>query len=222
MLRLAPLLASLLTRDLGAALRRLRRSALVWALAGLFALAAYAAGLIAAGLALATVVAPAVAALAVLGGGAYVADAHLPALLAEDLPRAEAVLVVKSERRLHLLRDGVPYRSYAVALGGNPAGHKQQEGDQRTPAITALRRMGLATAWRAPDGGLNGVWVQAVGRDGRANGAPEMANTTIPGNQFDPAVSRVGTTRNYFVVWTASGTAPGDGTNIILRRFMGP
>ncbi|PTD95027.1 L,D-transpeptidase family protein [Pseudothauera lacus] len=75
----------------------------------------------------------AVAALAVLGGGAYVADAHLPALLAEDLPRAEAVLVVKSERRLHLLRDGVPYRSYAVALGGNPAGHKQQEGDQRTP-----------------------------------------------------------------------------------------
>lgn len=95
-------------------------------------------------------------------------------------------------------------------------------GDQRTPAIAGLRRMSMVAAWRAPDGGLNGVWVQMVGRDGRTSGAPEMANTTIPGNQFDPAVGRVGTTRNYFVVWTASGTAPGDGTNIVIRRYMGP
>lgn len=65
MLRLAPLLASLLTRDIGATLRRLRRSALVWALVGVFALAAYAAGLIAAGLALAVHYPPATAALMV-------------------------------------------------------------------------------------------------------------------------------------------------------------
>lgn len=65
MLRLAPILASLLTRDLGAALRRLRRSALVWALVGVFALAAYAAALIAAGLALAVHYPPATAALMV-------------------------------------------------------------------------------------------------------------------------------------------------------------
>ncbi|WP_333830182.1 S8 family serine peptidase [Pararhodobacter sp.] len=96
------------------------------------------------------------------------------------------------------------------------------DGDQRTPAISGLRRMGLATAWRAPDGGLNGVWVQTVGRDGLPIGAPERVNSTIAGNQFEPAVARVGTTRNFFVVWTASGTAPGDGTNIIIRRFMGP
>lgn len=95
-------------------------------------------------------------------------------------------------------------------------------GDQRTPAISGLRRMGLATAWRAPDGAMNGVWVQALGRDGSPISAPEMVNSTIPGNQFDPAVARVGTTRNFFVVWTASGVAPGDGTNIIIRRFMGP
>lgn len=95
-------------------------------------------------------------------------------------------------------------------------------GDQRTPAIAGLRRMGLVTAWRAPDGGRNGVWMQTLGRDGAPISAPEQANTTIPRNQFDPAVSRVGTTRHFFVVWTATGTAAGDGTNIIIRRFMGP
>jgi murein L,D-transpeptidase YafK len=58
---------------------------------------------------------------------------QLPQWLAETPPKADAVLVVKSERRLYLLRDGEPYRSWRVALGGNPIGHKQREGDLRTP-----------------------------------------------------------------------------------------
>jgi murein L,D-transpeptidase YafK len=49
------------------------------------------------------------------------------------LRAADQVLVVKSERRLYLLRDGQPYRSYKVALGLNPIGHKEREGDFRTP-----------------------------------------------------------------------------------------
>ena len=65
MLRLAPILASMLSVDLGAALRRARRSALFWALAGLFAFAAYVAALVAAGLALAAHYPPATAALMV-------------------------------------------------------------------------------------------------------------------------------------------------------------
>ncbi|MBT2773701.1 L,D-transpeptidase family protein [Halomonas sp. ISL-60] len=69
----------------------------------------------------------------VLGAGAYFADSRLPALLAEELPQAEAVLVIKEERKLYLLRDGEPYREYGIALGGNPVGHKKEEGDQRTP-----------------------------------------------------------------------------------------
>jgi murein L,D-transpeptidase YafK len=52
---------------------------------------------------------------------------------AEMLPAADAVLVVKSEHRLYLLRDGQPFKSYRVALGLNPAGHKEREGDYRTP-----------------------------------------------------------------------------------------
>lgn len=41
-----------------------------------------------------------------LGAGLYFADSHLPALLAADVPQAEAVLVIKGERKLYLLRDG--------------------------------------------------------------------------------------------------------------------
>lgn len=47
--------------------------------------------------------------------------------------KAESVLVNKGEKKLYLLADGKPFRSYHVVFGGNPVGHKQQEGDERTP-----------------------------------------------------------------------------------------
>jgi murein L,D-transpeptidase YafK len=43
------------------------------------------------------------------------------------------VLVVKSEKKLYLEHNGKVIRSYRVALGGNPKGHKQRQGDRRTP-----------------------------------------------------------------------------------------
>jgi len=46
---------------------------------------------------------------------------------------ADRVLVEKAARRLSLLRDGNPLKVYRVALGGDPIGAKEQEGDQRTP-----------------------------------------------------------------------------------------
>ena len=48
-------------------------------------------------------------------------------------PKADRVLVVKSEKKLYLEHNGKVIRSYPVALGGNPKGHKQRQGDQRTP-----------------------------------------------------------------------------------------
>jgi murein L,D-transpeptidase YafK len=43
------------------------------------------------------------------------------------------VVVYKQQRRLELhTGDGV-WKAYRIALGGNPAGHKQQRGDSRTP-----------------------------------------------------------------------------------------
>jgi murein L,D-transpeptidase YafK len=48
-------------------------------------------------------------------------------------PPADSILVVKSEHRLYLMRDGQPVRSYAIALGLSPVGPKRQEYDFRTP-----------------------------------------------------------------------------------------
>ena len=55
---------------------------------------------------------------------------------ADVLPVADRVLVRKSERRLYLKRGGEVLRSYRVALGLNPQGHKEREGDFRTPEGT--------------------------------------------------------------------------------------
>ena len=45
----------------------------------------------------------------------------------------DRVLVLKTERRLMLMRGDTVVRSYRVALGRNPHGHKQYSGDGRTP-----------------------------------------------------------------------------------------
>ncbi|WP_461520522.1 L,D-transpeptidase family protein [Porticoccus sp.] len=46
---------------------------------------------------------------------------------------ADSVLVDKSERKLFLLRDGVKFREYSIALGPRARGHKLHTGDERTP-----------------------------------------------------------------------------------------
>lgn len=48
--------------------------------------------------------------------------------------KAAGIIVYKSERLMILFdKDGKLLRSYAISLGDNPVGHKQQEGDERTP-----------------------------------------------------------------------------------------
>jgi len=48
-------------------------------------------------------------------------------------PKADFVLVEKSQNRMTLFQDGDVLRTYDVALGLNPIGHKQRRGDLRTP-----------------------------------------------------------------------------------------
>ncbi|MBR9912518.1 MAG: L,D-transpeptidase family protein [Gammaproteobacteria bacterium] len=58
----------------------------------------------------------------------------LPAAsLADASIRADRVLVKKSERALYLIKDGIPYQKFNIALGPRPRGHKQASGDERTP-----------------------------------------------------------------------------------------
>jgi murein L,D-transpeptidase YafK len=59
--------------------------------------------------------------LAVLPTGARAAD------------RVDLVRVDKSERRMELHAKGKVLRSYNIALGADPLGHKRQQGDERTP-----------------------------------------------------------------------------------------
>ena len=70
----------------------------------------------------------ALAALALIGAG-------LPggAAAALAMVKAERIVVVKGERRLHLLQGGRTVRTYRVALGFEPRGTKLFQGDGRTP-----------------------------------------------------------------------------------------
>lgn len=53
--------------------------------------------------------------------------------VASDFPVADKILVEKTSRKLHLLSHGVPFRTFDIALGLEPEGDKEQEGDQKTP-----------------------------------------------------------------------------------------
>ena len=50
-----------------------------------------------------------------------------------DFPVADMVVVEKEQRKLHLMRNGKPFRSFDIALGMYPIGDKRNEGDQKTP-----------------------------------------------------------------------------------------
>lgn len=56
-----------------------------------------------------------------------------PPHMASSERQADMILVDKSDRTLTLLRGEEPIRVYEVSLGGVSAGHKLQEGDEKTP-----------------------------------------------------------------------------------------
>jgi murein L,D-transpeptidase YafK len=53
--------------------------------------------------------------------------------LAADFPVADKVVVEKSSRTLQLLKGGVAFRTFKIALGIRPVGDKEHEGDFKTP-----------------------------------------------------------------------------------------
>jgi murein L,D-transpeptidase YafK len=58
---------------------------------------------------------------------------------------ADYILVEKAARQLTLFANDRVVKTYRIALGGNPIGHKLEEGDQRTPE-------GIYTIdWRNPE-----------------------------------------------------------------------
>jgi len=51
---------------------------------------------------------------------------------------ADKVLIEKKERRLTLLSKGEVIKTYKIALGGNPVGPKERQGDNKTPEGTYM------------------------------------------------------------------------------------
>jgi murein L,D-transpeptidase YafK len=49
------------------------------------------------------------------------------------IEKADSVIVVKSEAMLYLIKNNEVQNKYKVVFGANPKGHKQKEGDERTP-----------------------------------------------------------------------------------------
>jgi murein L,D-transpeptidase YafK len=65
---------------------------------------------------------------------ASIALAADPAVPTIGAPRiVDRVLIEKAGRRLTLLSGDEVVQGFWIALGGDPIGHKEQEGDQRTP-----------------------------------------------------------------------------------------
>jgi murein L,D-transpeptidase YafK len=52
---------------------------------------------------------------------------------ASEFPVADAVIIDKSARELHLLNNGEIFRTFRIALGISPTGDKKKEGDFKTP-----------------------------------------------------------------------------------------
>lgn len=73
-----------------------------------------------------------VIAAALLIGGVYLYAHHVWNPLPQGT-RIDRILVEKSARKLSVFRDGTELKSYRVALGRNPVGAKQGEGDMKTP-----------------------------------------------------------------------------------------
>jgi murein L,D-transpeptidase YafK len=59
--------------------------------------------------------------------------AHASSSASLDGKTIDKVLVVKSERQLHLISHGDTLKSYRISLGKQPKGAKEREGDKRTP-----------------------------------------------------------------------------------------
>lgn len=57
----------------------------------------------------------------------------LVALPSQAAPGVDQLLIHKAERRLEVISDGQVIKQYRISLGRQPRGHKQQQGDQRTP-----------------------------------------------------------------------------------------
>jgi murein L,D-transpeptidase YafK len=98
--------------------------------------------------------------------------------------KADLIQVEKSKRKMVLLRQGIIIAEYKISLGGQPVGHKQFEGDQKTPEGTYMidfknpnSRYHLSMRVNYPSAADTSVAVKA----GRSPGGDIMIHGQAPG-----------------------------------------
>lgn len=98
--------------------------------------------------------------------------------------RADKIVVVKSTRTLALYRGSTLLKTYRIALGSNPVGDKQYEGDGRTPEGSyriasrngeSCCHLGLKTSYPS------GKDVKAAKTEGKAPGGDIMIHGLLNG-----------------------------------------
>lgn len=144
---------------------------------------------------------------------------------AEEIPKADWVLVLKSQRELQLIKNGKILKSYPIALGKNPVGTKLRRGDGRTPEglylidgrnSESIYTRSLHLSYPNPDDRMR---ARAGGYDPgdkiMIHGMPEDAGKPDPVHFFrdwtDGCIS-VGNTA-IVEIWNAVG----DGTPVVIR-----
>jgi lipoprotein-anchoring transpeptidase ErfK/SrfK len=113
-----------------------------------------------------------------------------PAIAMDTRPKADRVVVDKSERKLFLMRNGKPFREFRISLGRAPEGPKLREGDNRTPE-------GVYTLdWRNPKSGFyKSMHISYPNDDDRLRaqklGVSPGGNIMIHGEHYIPSLSRI-------------------------------
>jgi L,D-peptidoglycan transpeptidase YkuD (ErfK/YbiS/YcfS/YnhG family) len=112
------------------------------------------------------------------------------ALIADTRPKADRVVVDKSERKLFLMRNGQTFREFRISLGKAPEGPKLQEGDLRTPE-------GVYTLdWRNPKSGFyKSIHISYPNENDRLQalkrGVSPGGMIMIHGEHYIPSLSRI-------------------------------
>ena len=149
--------------------------------------------------------------------GTSPAAADAPPLL------ADTIWIQKGERKLHLISNNKVLRTFPISLGQNPRGHKQREGDSRTPEglYTIASRRHTSDYYRALEISYPGeIDLQLAA----ARGVPPGGQIMIHGQPNDPlkkvALKKDWTQgcialadRHMHVVWKA--TPPG--TRVVIE-----
>ena len=62
-----------------------------------------------------------------------VVNAAFGAVSSNNEQHADKIIVFKNDHIMQLLKNGHVFKTYKIALGGNPVGPKEQQGDHKTP-----------------------------------------------------------------------------------------